>query len=209
MKKLLCLIALLLALVLALTSCGVTPTIEISEDGYWVINGEKTDVLAKGEKGEKGEDGEDASSVDENPQGLAFFLKDDGTYVVESGGAKLLSEITIPSTYKGRAVTEIACFNPSRFQRCTDAWYDSVLKKVTIPVGVTAIADSTFDECEMLESITIPNSVESIGESAFCCCSALTDIYYTGSEAEWSLIEIASSNEALTSATIHYNYIPE
>ena len=57
MKKLICIMALMLALVLALTSCGVTPTIEISEDGYWVINGEKTDVLAKGEKGDKGDVG--------------------------------------------------------------------------------------------------------------------------------------------------------
>ena len=49
MKKV---VAILLALVLCsllFVSCGkdgVTPTIEISEDGYWVINGEKTDVSA-------------------------------------------------------------------------------------------------------------------------------------------------------------------
>ena len=29
-------------------------TVEISEDGYWVINGEKTDVKAQGGDGEKG-----------------------------------------------------------------------------------------------------------------------------------------------------------
>ena len=36
---------------------GVTPSVSISEDGYWIINGEKTTVLAKGLQGEKGTDG--------------------------------------------------------------------------------------------------------------------------------------------------------
>ena len=30
----------------------------ISEDGYWVINGEKTEVKAQGEKGDKGDKGD-------------------------------------------------------------------------------------------------------------------------------------------------------
>ena len=34
-----------------------TPTIEISEDGYWIINGKNTNILAKGEKGDKGDSG--------------------------------------------------------------------------------------------------------------------------------------------------------
>lgn len=38
---------------------GITPTIEISEDGYWVINGNKTTVMAKGQDGENGQNGKD------------------------------------------------------------------------------------------------------------------------------------------------------
>ena len=38
---------------------GITPTVEISSDGYWIINGEKTDVIAKGEKGDTGAPGKD------------------------------------------------------------------------------------------------------------------------------------------------------
>ena len=273
MKKLLCIIALALALVLALASCGVTPTVEISEDGYWVINGEKTDVLAKGEKGEKGdkgdqgeqgiqgiqgeqgipgekgEDGEDASSVDENPQGLAFFLKDDGTYAVEIGYAKHLSKIEIPATYNGKAVTRIGELRSYALKELTippsitsigyedydsecdieriyisdvAAWCaiefiekpfwhwelyvnDEVVVDLVIPDGVETISDYAFEGCSSLVSITIPASVTSIGNGAFYGCTSLTDIYYTGSETEWNLIEIASS----TSATIHYNYIPE
>ena len=36
---------------------GVTPTLEISEDGYWVINGQKTNVKATGEQGAQGPKG--------------------------------------------------------------------------------------------------------------------------------------------------------
>ena len=36
---------------------GKTPTIEISEDGYWVINGEKTEYKAIGKDGVNGENG--------------------------------------------------------------------------------------------------------------------------------------------------------
>ena len=104
MKKILCILALMISLVCMLAACknDQSPTISISEDGYWVIDGEKTDVKAKGEKGE--------SAISENPQGLAFYLKDDGTYAVEIGYAKYLSKIEIPATYNGKAVTEIGCF---------------------------------------------------------------------------------------------------
>lgn len=57
MKKILCIAILLLALVFSLAACGDSPDVQISEDGYWVIDGEKTNVLAKGEKGDTGEQG--------------------------------------------------------------------------------------------------------------------------------------------------------
>ena len=53
MKRfLLTILSLILMLVLAisLVGCGAeNPSIEISEDGYWVINGEKTNVKAEAE----------------------------------------------------------------------------------------------------------------------------------------------------------------
>ena len=38
---------------------GLTPTIIISDDNYWIINGVKTNVKAKGEDGKDGNDGKD------------------------------------------------------------------------------------------------------------------------------------------------------
>lgn len=57
-------LALMLSLVLvcvALFSCNSVPTLEISDDGYWVINGEQTDVKAEGADGKDGAPGKDGS----------------------------------------------------------------------------------------------------------------------------------------------------
>lgn len=42
---------------------GESPTITISEDGYWVINGVKSNVKATGQKGEEGQKGKDGVSI--------------------------------------------------------------------------------------------------------------------------------------------------
>ena len=47
---------------------------------------------------------------------------------------------------------------------------------VTIPEGLTVIADGAFQECTKLTNITIPNSITYIGYEAFRNCSSLTSI---------------------------------
>ena len=51
---------------------GITPsyTISISDDNYWVINGEKTDVIALGETGDVGDQGE---TGDKGAQGETYY----------------------------------------------------------------------------------------------------------------------------------------
>ena len=107
------------------------------------------------------------------------------------------------------------------FQGCTN------LETLTLGSSVESIGDYAFTECESLASLTIPNSVKSIGkgafagggftslmipdsvtsigDSAFAGCDKLTDIYYNGSTADWSAIEIGGSNDLMTGATIHYD----
>ena len=85
----------------------------------------------------------------------------------------------------------------------------SSLASIVIPDSVTSIENSAFSGCSVLTSIVIPDSVTSIRDYAFWGCSKLTDVYYTGTAAEWAQISIDSGNGYLTSATKHYNYVPE
>ena len=183
---------LLASVMLILSSCGCNrseTTLEISEDGYWVINGEKTDVKAEGKDGEKGdkgdkgdsgakgedgEDGKDLVADAQNPLGLAFFLKDDGTYAVEVGQAKYLSEIEIPATYNGKAVTEIG---KKGFSDCPN------LISVTISEGITKIGDYAFQgSLQTLSNnkIVIPDSVTTIGNYAFQGCDYIDIVWGDG-----------------------------
>ena len=167
MKKIIVFLLVLVMCSMVLASCGkdgkdgATPTIEISADGYWVINGEKTDVKASVER-----------AVDENPLELDFYLQDDDTYMVAVGNAKYQSEIVIPATYKGKAVTGIA---RDGFENCER------LVSITIPDSVTSIGEDAFRDCTSLTSIEIPNSVTTIGLYAFAGCDNLASVVMTNS----------------------------
>ncbi|MCC8069759.1 MAG: leucine-rich repeat protein, partial [Ruminococcus sp.] len=74
----------------------------------------------------------------------------------------------------------------------------------TIPDSVTEIRNWAFEYCKSLNNIIMPNSVTKIWGYAFYGCTSLTDVYYNGTEEEWSSIDIVSYNEPLTNATIHF-----
>lgn len=50
----------------------------------------------------------------------------------------------------------------------------------TIPAGITAIADSAFEDCVNITEIVIPNFVLTIGERAFYGCSGLVKATFQG-----------------------------
>ena len=60
---------------------------------------------------------------------------------------------------------------------------------VTIPDGVTSIASSDFNGCELLTTITLPYSMKSIGWRAFSNCPLLTNVVYNGDFSQWITIE--------------------
>ncbi len=78
MKKLLISFLLIIGLVstLLISSCKEqsyqSPTIEISDDGFWIINGIKTEHSALGQKGDSGKDGETPT----------ITISDDGFWVI-------------------------------------------------------------------------------------------------------------------------------
>ena len=82
------------------------------------------------------------------------------------------------------------------------------LTRFEIPEGCTFISLQLFDGCVRLTEIIIPKSVMSIGYRAFYDCKGLTDVYFTGTEEEWAAISKGENNYLLTTATIHFNYVP-
>lgn len=91
----------------------------------------------------------------------------------------------------------VTCISDYAFYYCYD------LTTVTIPNSVTSVGIWAF-HCTNLVSVTIPNSVTHIGYAAFDSCSDLTDVYYTGSEADKATLTIDGNNSPLLNATWHY-----
>lgn len=81
------------------------------------------------------------------------------------------------------------------------------LTNIVIPNGVTIINTGAFHDCMRLKSITIPKSLEKIAAGAFSECWELSHVYYGGTKQEWEAITIQGGNDAMKSATIHYNEV--
>ncbi len=86
------------------------------------------------------------------------------------------------------------------------AFENCPLVNVIIEEGVTTINYEAFDQCAQLTGVILPSTIENIESGAFNCVS-LTDVYYSGTELQWSNIKIASGNEYLINAEKYYNYV--
>lgn len=105
--------------------------------------------------------------TDYNAEYLDYYPLNDGTLAVGVGNAVFLSEITVPSFYKGKTVTQIV---EHGFKDCVN------LKSIVIPNSIISIGDSAFSGCYNLSNIILPDSLISIGDSAFSGCSTLSNI---------------------------------
>lgn len=131
--------------------------------------------------------------VDENNSNYSsdehgvLFNKEKTTLIAAPGG--LTDEYTISDT--------VADVIPYAFEACS-------LKSVTIMGDLSTISEGMFSDCTDLKKIEIPGSVTVIAKNAFANNRSLNDVYYNGTEKNWSAISIDAGNTYLTNATIHY-----
>ena len=160
------------------------------------------------------------------PTGAFFNLEHIETIILPEGvtsigetafyGCTSLKSINLPDTITSigsRAFADCSSLEtiklPSKLTKISISlfiWCSS-LKSIIIPDKVSVIESSAFDGCNALKSIVLPTSVTTIEHFAFARCSSLEQIYYKGSEEQWSMITIGEYNDGLSSGKYIYNYV--
>ena len=211
MKKLLCVISLLLVLSLLLVACEQARSITKSE----IVNGElvltyndgTTENLGKvvgndGEKGEKGEKGDKGDKGDpgtgsdytnaSGENGLNFYLLSDGNYGVYPQYAYYAENIVIPAEYNGKPVTYVGMPTATTMNDLgiLYGFGTTGVKTIVLPEGITHIGVDAFYSCSELVSITIPSSVVLIDKEAFYDCDKLESVVFTN-KTGWSANGVA------------------
>lgn len=79
------------------------------------------------------------------------------------------------------------------------------LSHASIGDGIESVGRKAFKGCMALEEIVLPKSITSIGNNAFEYCVSLKTIYFSGSEAEWNVID--GIDEIPDNATVIFNYV--
>jgi len=96
-----------------------------------------------------------------------FTYVDTGTAITITGYPTTeVGDVIIPASINDKPVTQIG---DSAFRGCS-------LTSVTIPLSVTRIGYSAFDDCVNLEQAIIPSSVTTINTFAYSGCSRLTSV---------------------------------
>ncbi len=113
--------------------------------------------------------------------------------------------MTVLVQYPGGNERESYNISPSVTDIRKGAFLGCNAQSITIPNSVVNIEDFAFLNCRQLKSIIIPDGVININIQAFSFCTNLTDVYYAGSEDDWTNIDIYPGNAILLNANIHFN----
>ena len=133
---------------------------------------------------------------------LVWALDEEGTLTISGTGEMYdyqSAEPLQPQSFVPMSVSEIEVAPWSE--------YTAQITKVMIEEGVTSIGDNAFAACEKLTEIEIPKTVTEIGDDVFSGCEALETVTYTGSEEQWTEIEIGEGNEVVEEKLVISNVL--
>ena len=82
------------------------------------------------------------------------------------------------------------------------AFYEMEITEIIIPNSVESIYNS-FRGCTKLEKIVLPVSFISVPNQTFYLCT-IKEVYYMGTELEWSSISISEDSNTLKDANVYF-----
>lgn len=97
-------------------------------------------------------------------------------------------------------------FNGIKVKFYFDEESNKYIKTLIFPTGFRQIVQYALACCKNLETLYIPKTLESVLLKAFYFAESVRDVYFEGTEEEWSNINFTDCNWSLTDAEIHFNY---
>ncbi|MBR0463978.1 MAG: leucine-rich repeat domain-containing protein [Clostridia bacterium] len=121
----------------------------------------------------------DATLVEEGVCGddVRWHFYSDGLMIIEGNGQMqdYMPKETIPWwSYRNDIVS--VSIGPGVTNVVRNAFYESAVRSLELPEGLTSVGSYAFKDCASLKDFTIPESVTYIGESAFFGCTGLTAV---------------------------------
>lgn len=114
---------------------GTTPTIGIDEDGYWVINGITTNVLARGTNGTDGQDGKDGKDGTSAEKEIAEVI---GLVVIDESGCEMRADGVAPAYFGNENTREYGLY-------AVVAYTDDTVARILIPAEDYEVTEITFN----------------------------------------------------------------
>ena len=114
---------------------GTTPTIGIDEDGYWVINGITTNVLARGTNGTDGQDGKDGIDGTSAEKAIAEVI---GLVVIDESGCEMRADGVAPAYFGNENTREYGLY-------AVVAYTDDTVARILIPAEDYEVTEITFN----------------------------------------------------------------
>lgn len=81
----------------------------------------------------------------------------------------------------------------------------ALAETLEIPEGVTVIREGLFRKASCIQRVALPKSLTGVVNNAFAYCKNIQEVFYAGSEEEWSELTIAPGNDPLKNAQVYFN----